>query len=442
MNVAFPRRRALQLLVVVALTAAACGSDEPAAEPDEPDAAAADDADVEGELSLAVTWSGSELEAFEAVIDGFGDVQPEVDVSLVEIPFEELNAQLTQQFAAGSPPDVTVALPGLIRLFAAQGFLMPLNELWDEWVADGQYNDSLRAIASADGTGYGAWFKGNVNALVWYKPDQLEELGVTVPPADWDGWLAGLDAIEAAGVDPFAVGGADSWPLTQWWDPILVRVAGPDVFNGLVDGSVSWDDPGVVESFEVFGDLIAEYFPPTTLDRGFVDATCAWADGSAAYQNQGAFLNLVARGECDPDMVPGEDYTFFPMPRYDESAPEVQFISGDLFAVAADTPNPDAALALVRYLASADAQTIWAERGGFVAPNAEVSVEVYPDENDRMAAELWPADADAQAVYDLDDFIGGEIQSTLREALQQFVRDQDVERIVETMVSVDEQVRG
>jgi alpha-glucoside transport system substrate-binding protein len=432
---------ALHLLVVLALVVAACGEPEEDVEDDVAEDAEEETAEVAGDLSLVITWSGSELEAFQAVVDGFESEHPDVDVSLIEIPFGELNAQLTQQFATGSPPDVTVALPGLIRLFAGQGFLMPLDDLWDEWVADGQYNDALREIASADGTAYGVWFKGNVNALIWYKPAQLEELGVEVP-ATWDEWIAGLDTIKDAGVEPFAVGGADPWPLTQWWDPILARVGGPEAFNGLIDGSVGWDDPRVVASFEVFADLIAEYFPPSALDRGFIDETCAWADGTAAYQNQGAFVNLVAPGECDPSMVPGEDFTFFLMPRYDESAPDVQFISGDLFAVAADTPNPEAARALVRYLASAEAQAIWAERGGFVAPNADVSLDVYPDENDRMAAELWPAEADALAVYDLDDFIGGEIQTTLREALQQFVRDQDVDRIVETMVDVDERVRG
>lgn len=432
--------RACLLLAVLALVAAACGTDgEADTAPAGGDTPEADE--VAGDLSVVITWSGSELEAFQAVIDGFEEAHPQVAVSLVEIPFGELNAQLTQQFATGSPPDVTVALPGLIRLFAGQGFLMPLDELWEGWVAGGEYNDALRDIASADGTAYGAWFKGNVNALIWYKPAQLTELGVSVPTT-WDEWVAGLDDIESAGVEPFAVGGADPWPLTQWWDPILARVGGVEAFDGLVDGSVSWDDPRVVESFEVFGELVGQYFPDSTLDRGFVDATCAWAEGRAAYQNQGAFLNLVAPGECDPDMEPGEDFTFFPMPRYDESAPEVQFISGDLFAVAADTGNPDAALALVRYLASADAQTVWAERGGFIAPNATVPADVYPDDNDRRAAELWPAGEDAQAVYDLDDFIGGEIQNTLREALQQFVRDQDVERIVDTMVEVDERVRG
>jgi alpha-glucoside transport system substrate-binding protein len=391
-----------------------------------------------GDLSIVHTWTGSEQEAFEAVLAGFEEANPDVTLERIQIPFGELNAQLTQQFAAGSAPDVTVALPGLIRLFAAQGFLMPLDDLWEQWLSDGSYTESLRNIASADGTPYGAWFKGNVNALIWYTP---ERLGDEVPTT-WDDFTSALDDIQAAGEEPFAVGGADLWPLTQWWDPILARVAGAETFNGLIDGSVAWDDPSVVEAFEVFGQFIADYFPADALDRGFVEATCARVEGAAQLQNQGAFVNLVARGECDESLVPGEDYAFFLMPKYDEAAPEVQFISGDLFAVNAETANPDAALALVEYLGSAEAQTIWAERGGFVAPNTNVPVDVYPDVNDQAAAELWPSDPSVAAVYDLDDFIGGEIQTVLRESLQQFVRDQDVEAIVSAMVEVDERVRG
>ncbi len=440
------RSHVLAWLVVLALVVLACG--EGAAPPaEEGTGPPAEDGtapvpEAGGDLSVVITWSGSELEAFQAVIDGFTSANPEASVELVEIPFGELNAQLTQQFAAGSPPDVTVALPGLIRLFAAEDFLMPIEDLWNGWIEDGSYNESLRTIAStADGTPYGVWFKGNVNALIWYKPPQMEELALEVP-TDWASWTAQLDQLEGEGVEPFAVGGADVWVPTQWWDPFLLRVGGLEAFNGLIDGTVGWDDPRVVESFEAFGDFIAAYFPPTALDRGFVEATCAWVDGQAVYQNQGAFVNLVAPGECDPDLQPGEDFTFFLMPRFDESAPEVQFISGDLFAVAADTDNPEAALALASYLGSAEAQQIWAERGGFVAPNANVSSDVYPDVNDQKAAELWPSDPSVGAVYDLDDFIGGEIQTTLREALQQFIRDQDVDGIVSTMVEVDEQVRG
>jgi alpha-glucoside transport system substrate-binding protein len=418
----------LWLVGLATLTLAACGGGD-----DEEQAAG----EASGEVSVVMTWTGSEVDAFKAVIDGFERKNPDVSVKLRQIPFEELNSQVTQQFVTGSPPDLTVALPGLIRQLGEQDLLLPLDGLWDSWTADGSYNRSLREIASVDGTPYAVWFKGNVNALIWYQPAELERLGLEIPET-WDQFITALDEAKAKGQQPFAVGGSDLWPLTQWLDPILARVAGPEVFSGLVKGTVDWDDPRVVKSFELLGDLIADYFPANALDRGFIDEVCAWVDGKAVFDNQGAFVNLVAPGECDSDLVPGRDFTFFLMPKVDESKPEVQFISGDLFAVAKDSGNLGAAKALARYLGSAEAQEIWAKRGGFIAPNSNASLDVYPNANDRKAAELWPKSDDAPAVYDLDDAIGGEIQSTLREALQQFVRDQDVDRIVSTMKQVDD----
>ncbi|MGH3440669.1 MAG: ABC transporter substrate-binding protein [Nitriliruptorales bacterium] len=406
-----------------------------------------DDAQDTGEaagtttLSIVITWSGSEGEAFQAVIDRFEESHADIDVEVIQVPFGDLNAQLTQQFSAGDPPDVATVFPGLVRLFAGQGFLLPIDDLYEEWLADGSYTESLRDVGSADGTAYGAWFKGNVNGLIWYRPDELEALGVSVPES-WDDFTAALDASEQAGQDAITVGGADGWPLTQWSDAVLARVAGPDAFLGLQQGSVSWDDPRVVEAFEVFAGIIGDHFPATALDRGFVDSTCALVDGSATFQNQGAFISLVAPGECDSSLTLGEDLNFFRLPDHDASVGTAEFISGDLFAIAKDTPNPDAAKELVRYLGSAEAQEIWAARGGFVAPNGNVSADVYPTDVDRAAAALFPTDPSVVALYDLDDFIGGEIQTVEREALQTLVRDQDVEGFIATMVEVDERVRG
>lgn len=423
------------LVAVLAVGAAACGDD------DDDGGAQADQAEPSGEVSVAINWTGSELEAFQAVVDGFEATYPDTSVELVQVPFEEMNAQIPQQFSSGSAPDVTVALPGLMRLLAENDFLTPVDDLWDGWIEDGQYNESLRDVASVDDTTYGVWFKANVNSLIWHTPAQLDALGVA-PPETWDDYIALLDAAKAAGVEPIAVGGVDQWPLTQESDSILASVAGPEAFNGLIDGSVTWDDPRVVEAFEVFADIIANYFPATALDRGFVEATCAVMDGQAATQNQGAFVSLVAPGECDPNLTPGEDFDFFKLPAQNPDAADTQFISGDLFVGNADSDNPDAAQALLEYLGSADAQQIWAEIGGFIAPNADVAVDVYPTDVDRRAAELWPANSGATAVYDLDDAIGGEIQNTEREALQQFVRDQDVDAFIQTMVDVTTEVRG
>jgi alpha-glucoside transport system substrate-binding protein len=421
-------------LMLIAL--AGCGGDDGGGDSGTP-ATAAKPADLSGKLTVVSNWTGSEGDAFQAVIDGFKQRAPGVDVEINQVPFDQTQAQLAQQFAAGSPPDVAVALPGIVRQFSQQGLLMNLDGLWDKWLADGSYTQSVRDIAQgADDHSDAVLFKGNVNALIWYTPAQLKRLGIAVPKT-WDEFTAALDKIKAEGIEPFAVGGADGWPLTQWTDPLILRVAGAEAFNQLARGEIGWDDPRIVKAFDVFAQMIKDYWPKNALSTAFVDATCARVDGKAAFQNQGAFINLVAPGECKKSLKPGKDFTFFEMPKYDASAPDARFVSGDLFMGAKDSDNPDAAMALLDYLGSADAQEIWAKRGGFVAPNAKVPASIYPNVNDKKAADLWPKDAGTAAGYDLDDWIGGEIQTKYKEALQQFVREPDAAKFVATMTKVD-----
>ena len=421
---------ALPLILIVL---AGCGGSDDEGTP----ATAAKPAELSGKLTVVSNWTGSEGEAFQAVIDGFKRQAPDVQVEVNQVPFDQTQAQLAQQFAAGSPPDVSVALPGIVRQFSQQGLLMNLDSLWDGWLKDGSYTQAVRDIAQgADDHTDAVLFKGNVNALIWYTPAQLKQLGIAVPKT-WDEFTAALDKVKADGIEPFAVGGADGWPLTQWTDPLILRVAGAEAFNQLARGEIGWDDPQIVKAFDVFARMITDYWPDNALSTAFVDATCARVDGKAAFQNQGAFINLVAPGECDKSLKPGKDFTFFEMPKYDDSAPDARFVSGDLFMGAKDSDNPDAALALLKYLGSADAQEIWAKRGGFVAPNAKVPESVYPNVNDKKAAELWPKDPGTEAGYDLDDWIGGEIQTKYKEALEQFVRQPDVQRFIDTMVKVD-----
>lgn len=434
------RRSWKAAVAAFALVLGACAGDAASPGQSQPATDGGGDGELSGSLTVVHAWAGTEGEAFQSVIDGFTDANPGVEVELRQVPFDDLNSQMIQQFAAGTPPDVVSTLPGLIHSLAAQDLLMPLDDVWDEWVDAGEYSDSFRTIASHDGIAYGVFFKGNINGLIWHRTDVVNDLGIS-EPASWDDFTAALDAIQADGVyDPFAVGAADVWVPTQWSDAFLAKTAGADVFNGLIDGSVSWDDPAVVDAFTTFSDFVQSYWPDDALDVGFTDANCAWASQEeAVFQNQGAFVNLTTPANCGDDLDPESDYTFFEMPAPNEEFSDVHFVSGDLFSVAQATDNPDAAKALARYLGSTEAQSIWAELGGFIAPNATTDPSVYPTENDRKAAELFTS---GTAVYDLDDAIGGEIQSVEREQLATLIASGDVDAFIQAMVEVDQRVRG
>ena len=437
MRISTRRIGLLPAALAAVLVAAACGGDSDGGGDSGGSPDAGESEEVAGELRVVHNWTGPEGEAFQAVIDGFEEANPDVTVELEQVPFDQTQSLLTQQFAQGDPPDVAVGLPGIVRNLADQDLLLELDDVWDTWVEEGAYTDSLRAVASAglDNT-YAVYFKGNVNGLIWYTPAQLEQLGLQ-PPQTWEEFTAAMDQAAAEGIQPLVVGGKDSWPLTQWADPVILGVAGPEKFAALARGEIGWDDPDIVAAFETYADVARNYFPENTLDIGFIDETCGRALGDYMFQNQGAFISLIAPAECDESLVPGEDFTFFKMPQPDASVPPAQAVSGDLFFGAADTDNEAATLALLEYLGSADAQSIWAERGGYIAPNADVAPDVYPTDIDRQAAELWPTDPAVAAGYDLDDWIGGEIQSTYTQALQQLVRDYDVGAFIDTMTQVD-----
>ncbi|MFI6494373.1 ABC transporter substrate-binding protein [Streptomyces sp. NPDC050564] len=391
---------------------------------------------VGGDLRVLSNWTGSEGDAFAKVIKGFEAKYPSVKVKIETVPFEQGQALLTQQYAQGSPPDVAVALPGLIRTFSEQGLLVNLDSTWDKWIADGEYTPAVRKIADgADSHTDSVLFKGNVNALIWYDPKQLAKLNLSVPKT-WAQFTSVLNKSKAEGVAPFAVGGKDQWPLTQWTDSLLLRVAGASAFNDLAQGEIGWDDPRIVKSFKVYADMVRAYFPSTTLSSTFADATCARVAGKYLFENQGAFINLVDRQECGKDLVPGKDLSFFEMPSYGNT-PAPKFVSGDLFMGAKDSKNPVATKALLEYLGSAQAQEIWAKIGGYVAPNAKVPASAYPNVNDRNAAALWPKNPSQEAGYDLDDWIGGEVQVKYEQALAQFVRDTDVSAFISKMKQID-----
>jgi multiple sugar transport system substrate-binding protein len=260
-------------------------------------------------------------------------------------------------------------------------------------------------------------------------------------PQGWNDFTQMLDQVASGGeLRPFAVGASDVWVPTQWSDAFLAKTAGPDAFNGLIDGSINWDDERVVTAFQTFDQFMQSYWPDDALNVGFTDANCQWAsEGIAAFQNQGAFVNLTTPANCGENLDPQTDFTFFEMPAPNAEFADVHFVSGDLFSVAQATQNPDAAKAFARYLGSSEAQAIWAGRGGFIAPNATTDPSVYPTDNDRKAAALFTS---GRAVYDLDDAIGGEIQSVEREQLANLIRNHDVDAFIAAMVEVTNRVRG
>lgn len=356
---------------------AACGGSSDKAEPD-----VTIDGDFSGEtLTVAAAWSGGEQENFEAVLDKF---EEETGATVNYTSFGDNGpAYLQTQLEGGKPPNVAViSQPALLQSLAADGDLVPLSDDAAATVKE-NFDESWVDLGSADDTLYGVWFKAAHKSTVWYNADIYDEAGADVPE-DWDGFLDQLQLITDAGYSGISVGADVGWPLTDWFENVYLRTAGPDKYDQLANHEIPWTDESVTEALNVLAQLWGtDLVQPGGAQRSFPDSVSAvfGADPQAGTVFEADFV--VGNIAEDGNSTVGENALFYDFPSVNGSAPSV--VSGGDVAVA--MVDDDATAALMDYLATPEAAEIWIPNGGLLSPNKQVDTSVYPDDTSRQIAE-------------------------------------------------------
>lgn len=368
-----------------------------------------------GKVSIAYAWGGVEAESFNLMLDKFEEEYPGIKIERMEIPGGEFRDFISAKIAAGIPPDVVIhVLPGWLEEMVGIGEVLPLDDLWDDWVAKGWYTEGWRNMITVNDHQYGAWIKASGRGLMWYTTAEFRELGVEEPKT-WSEFTDLLERLKEEGKQPLLIGGKDGWPCKDWFETVLLRTQGPEVHAKLVRHEIAWNDPAVRETLEVIKDWIEKgYFQEEKLAYGFYEAFLKRTRGEAVLQHSGGWINGMTQAEF-PMMLPGVDFTFFPMPAK-EDIPFVESSSLDYMVILKNAKNIEEAKTVVSFLTGPDAQVIWAERGGYIAPNAKVLLTVY-DLNSRKEAGLMKA---ADIILFNTGLIPTEMEYALTSELQRF----------------------
>jgi alpha-glucoside transport system substrate-binding protein len=291
-------------------------------------------------------------------------------------------------------------------------------------------------LGSVDGDLYGVYYKVSNKSTWWYHLPTFESAGVE-PPADWDAMLATAKTVNASGVPWVSMGGADGWTLTDWFENIYIRTAGPEKYDQLSNHEIPWTDQSVIDALNTWGELVGD---PANIAGGtegalqtdFVTSVSQvfTGDPKAATVYEGDFV--PGQIPADAGAKAGVDYDFFDFPSIDGSEPAV--VGGGDAAVAL-TDNASAQEFLA-YLATPEAAEVWAERGGFTSANQNLDTSVYPDEITQRSGEAV-ATAD-EVRFDMSDLQPPEFGGTSGRGLwlrfQDFVKaPDDPEAIAEAL---------
>ena len=381
-----------------------------------------------GSISVVASWDGREQETFLAVIQPF---QEATGTSILYERAADLNAVLTRRLERDLAPDLAALPgPGAMEALARAGHLVDINEVVDAEQLEEQYAERWIELGTVDGEMVGFFMRAAVKGLVWYRPEAWEAADYEIPER-WDE----LESLAARMVDdgmaPWCIGlqggSASGWPGTDWIENILLRQAGPETYTAWVRGEMGWTEPPVREAWETWAALIAQapdlifggrsYIQKASFDQ--VGEHLFTDPPGCAMHQQASFMSAFYQ-EHLPELEPGVDYAFFPLPAIESGGAPPLLVGGDLFGMFNDTPPTRA---LVRYLLTPEAQAIAVSRGGTISPNRRVPLESYPDPVARSAAELL---RESGAVhFDASDQMPPILQQSFNEAIIDLVRDPD-----------------
>lgn len=137
-------------------------------------------------------------DAYADLYARFQEENPDITVTYEVLPGNtEALTQILTAANADNLPDLAVLDGFWIARIVETGKLQPLNDLWSEESRSLFYSQAIDAVTFDDNI-YAAWFHNAWRGL-FYKKDELAELGFENPPSNWEEHIALLEAAKNAG---------------------------------------------------------------------------------------------------------------------------------------------------------------------------------------------------------------------------------------------------
>ncbi|TMC68081.1 MAG: extracellular solute-binding protein, partial [Chloroflexi bacterium] len=287
-------------------------------------------------------WGGSEQESFQKVLDAF-KAKTGVTANF-DSQRTNYSTVLQTRISGGNPPDVAI-IPGIgfLRQFAKQGSLKKVSDLGiDVNAIKSNYPPGILEIGQVDGTQYAIMVKFNSKSTMWYRPDKFKTLGVS-PATDFAGFTKLLGDIKAKGTAPMGLGAADSWTLTDWFENIYAKQAGPEKYDQLFSGKLAWTDASVATAVDTMKQAIKDDYVvggiTAALGRSFTDGIgqAFAANGTAVIYYEGGFVGGIATGQTNTALKVGETIDWFDFPAVGSG--KTVTIGGDVIAAFTNKPG-------------------------------------------------------------------------------------------------------
>ncbi|CAN5172823.1 extracellular solute-binding protein [soil metagenome] len=305
---------------------------------------------------------------FKQVAEAYNKAHPGVQVVVEYMEGEAYKQKLPTLLQSAERPALIYSWAGgVLKAQVAADFVQDLSGAKAE-LAKTVYPAALDAYV-VDGKLYGVpMILGDVSII--YNKDLLAKAGVDpASMATWDGFLAAVKKIKAAGIIPLTMGGADKWPMHFYWSYLLMRSGGGDVLKvAQAGGKTGFKAQPFIDAGVRLRELAAlEPFQPGWLGAKNVPAQGVFGDGKAAMALQlNGFMGGQQKNASDGKGIAFDKIGRAPFPTLPGGKGKTTDVLGGVQGFLVTKTAPKEALDFLKFFATKENHQGAAESGTYL----------------------------------------------------------------------------
>jgi multiple sugar transport system substrate-binding protein len=255
---------------------------------------------------IATEYSAATGAIFEGMAKDFEAANPDIDVKIEVVSWDNLPQRLTTDIAGGTAPDISIIGTRSLLDYVQQDIAEPLDGyVTPEFRA--RFIEAFLSPSTIDGKLYGLPVAASARAM-YYNKDLLQKAGVTSPPATWDEVVAAAQKVKALGPDTYglAIQGKEVETDAYWYYALWTH--GGELVEGGKSGIASEAGVKAATLYKAMIDQGLSQPDPTGYNRQDTDRL--FKQGKVAMVLSGPWM----RGQIATE-APGLDYGIAPIPQ-------------------------------------------------------------------------------------------------------------------------------
>jgi sorbitol/mannitol transport system substrate-binding protein len=329
------------------------------------------------EITIATVNNGDMI-IMQGMTDKFNEEHPDITLNWVTLEENILRERVTTDVATqGGQYDVMTIGNYEVPIWAAQGWLTPLDDLPDDYNVD----DLLPAIRdglTVDGTLYALPFYGE-SAITMYRTDLLEAAGMEMPESPTWGFIG--EAARAmtdrdAGINGICLRGKAGWGENMAFITALANSYGARWFD--TDWQPQFDSPEWKEALTFYIELMRDAGPQGASSNGFNENLTLFQQGRCGMWMD---ASVAAGFVTGPDSTIADSVDFALFPTKEGVDNHGNWLWSWNLAIPASSDAVDAAKTFITWATSQDYAALVAEEHGWASapPGTRTSLYENPD---------------------------------------------------------------